>query len=72
MVPSIEHKDGTRNRNEKLLIFRTFQVHQLLWVCYLAPATSVPTFAIHHFERALSVGRSANPAVSAEINIFLR
>ena len=24
MVPSIEHKDGTRNRNKKLLIFRAF------------------------------------------------
>jgi hypothetical protein len=49
-----------------------FHVHQLSWVDYLAPARPVPTFAIHHFECSMLVGRSANPALSAETNIFLR
>src|SRR5271166_5075148 len=67
MVTPVEHHDKQR---QKLLIFRTFQVHQLSWVGYLAPATFVPTFGVHHFGRAHSVGRTANPAVSAEIKIF--
>jgi hypothetical protein len=50
----------------------SFQDHQISWVDYLAPATLVPIFAAHQFERAHSVGPYANPAVSAEINIFLR
>ena len=38
----------------------------------LPPATFVPIFVAHHFECARSVGRPANPSVSAETNILLR
>ena len=63
-----EKHEGQRRSGEgwtlqrKLLIFPAFLVHQLSWVGYLAPATFVPTFAVHHFGRVHSVGRTANPA----------
>ena len=69
MVTPVEHHD---KRRQKLLIFRTFQVHQLSWVGYLAPATFVPTFAVRHFGRATQLDELQTVLCRRNKNIFLR